>query len=103
VTTRLGRRLPVDDDKVYSAVNYLIQSSATADVLKLKIAELAASGLEDYIRLPVHDEILFEVPDDEVADVLATINEIMPERQLFGDCHLEIDTDVLDRWGDHYR
>ena len=34
---------------------------------------------------------------------LETINEVMPERQLFDDCILEIDTDVVSRWGEHYQ
>ncbi len=52
--------------------------------------------------MPVHDELIFEVPDAEVADALVTINEIMPERDLFS-VPLDIETDVLHRWGDHYR
>jgi len=102
VTTRLGRRLVVDRDKLYSGLNYLIQSTATSDVIKLKLCELDAAGLGEYIRLPIHDEILFEAPDEDVDDLLETIRRVMPERQLFGDCPLEIDTDVLSRWGDHY-
>src|ERR1035438_2706610 len=37
VDTILGRRLPVEHDKAYVGINYLIQSSSTADLLKLKL------------------------------------------------------------------
>lgn len=103
VTTRLGRKLVLDDDKLYVGVNYLCQCGATGDTLKLKIVELDAAGVGDYLLLGVHDELLFDVPESLVPEVRATIERVMPERQLFGDCHLTIDTDVIDRWGDRYR
>ena len=101
VETILGRRLPVDSDKLYAAVNYRIQGSG-GDVLKKKIVELDNAGLGEYIRLPVHDEIFFEVPDEEVDDVLPVVREVMPETDLFS-CPLTIETDVVEKWGDHYR
>lgn len=102
VRTQLGRRLVVDPDKPYTAFNYLVQPSATADVLKLKLCEMDAAGLGDYILLPVHDEVLMEVPDGEVDDAREAVRRVMPERDMF-ECPLEIETDVVDRWGDHYR
>lgn len=103
VKTVLGRRLVVDDEKPYVGVNYLNQGGMTGDILKLKIVELDAAGVGNYILLPVHDELLFDVPDEDIDDVLETVNRVMPERQLLGDCHLTIDTDVVERWGDHFR
>lgn len=102
VTTILGRRLPVDRDKPYVGVNYLVQSSSTSDLLKLKICELDAAGIGKYLRLPVHDELIFDVPDEDIDDVLDTIHEVMPEKDLFS-TPLEIESDVAVRWGDHYR
>jgi DNA polymerase-1 len=102
VTTRLGRRLIVDHDKPYVAINYVTQASATSDVLKLKICELDAAGLGPYIRLPIHDEVFMEVPDEDVDDVLETTHRVMPERELYAPCPLDIETDVVMTWGEHY-
>lgn len=101
VTTILGRRLPVEKSKAYTGVNFQIQSSATADLLKLKLVELDAAGLGKFIRLPVHDEIVFEVPDEELDAVVEVVHEIMPERKLFM-CPMEIDVQTTKRWGEKY-
>lgn len=101
VTTVLGRQLPVEKDKAFRGVNYLCQAGATSDVLKLKLVELSNAGLGDMIRLPVHDEIVFEVPDDEIDDVVQTVREVMPETELF-DCPLTMDIETTKRWGTAY-
>lgn len=101
VVTRLGRRIPVDKDKPYKGLNYLVQGSATGDILKLKLVELAEAGLDEYIRLPIHDEIYSEVPDDCVDEALHILETTMPETRLFT-CPLAIETDVVERWGEHY-
>lgn len=76
-----------------------IQGGA-ADVLKLKLCELAAAGLQDYILLPIHDEILFEVPKEMVASVKETIAEVMPEMHMFKvPLTIEI-SDGVDSWGE---
>jgi DNA polymerase-1 len=101
VTTALGRRLPVELKKAYKGVNYKVQPSVTADVLKKKIVELDHAGLGDFILLPVHDEIIFEVPDDDVPAAVQVIEEVMPDRQTFA-VPLEIDLETARRWGDTY-
>jgi len=97
-----GRDLPVPGDKAYVATNYRIQGSC-AVVMKRKIVELDAAGLGEFFRLPVHDEVLFEVPDDLCYDAYHTIKEVMPDRYSFPGVTLEIDQDVVHRWGQHYR
>jgi DNA polymerase I len=101
VETILGRRLPVEKSKAFKGINYKIQSSATADLLKLKLVELAAAGLGEKILLPVHDEVVFEADDDEVDDVQAIIHDIFPEHRLFS-CPIAIDVNVTKRWGTKY-
>jgi DNA polymerase-1 len=103
VKTILGRRLPVDRDKPYVGTNYICQASATSDLIKLKLCELDAAGLGPYIRLPVHDEIIFEVPDEDVADARVIVERVMPETQLTYPVTMAIESDVVARWGDHYR
>lgn len=102
VVTVLGRVIPVERDKAYVGVNYVTQSSATADLIKLKIIECAAAGLGPAFRLPVHDELIFEVPDDELEERMALIEETMTETQLFK-APCTASPEAFKRWGDKYR
>ena len=101
VHTHAGKRLFVDDDRDYSGVNYIIQGSC-AEVLKRSLIHMDAVGLTEYFRLPVHDEVMSEVPTEWAEDVQREIEEIMRCDDLF--CvPLTTDGDVAhERWGDKY-
>ena len=71
-----GRFLPLDQGREYAAVNYSVQSIAR-DILAQALIDLSNAGLDDYLLLPVHDEVLAEVPKDEAEDVARKIGEIM--------------------------
>lgn len=77
-----GRRQVVANDKVYSLLNRLIQGTA-AEAFKMKLLELDAAGLGEYMVVPVHDEIVLEVPDDLVGDAAQTLRKVMNDDQLF--------------------
>jgi DNA polymerase-1 len=62
-----GRRLPLDRDRTYAVVNYACQSAAR-DVLGQSMLHMEEAGLLDYMRLPIHDEVLASVPADEASD-----------------------------------
>jgi len=76
VTNPYGRRLRVDEGREYTATNYVIQSAA-ADVLKRSIVDLGHAGLEDYLVIPVHDELVLSVPADEAEEVTRLVEETM--------------------------
>lgn len=77
ITTAVtGRRIPVDDDRAYTGVNYTIQSSA-AEIFKRNLMRLDQAGLTDYLMVPVHDEIVMSVPEDIVEDVMRVTQECM--------------------------
>jgi DNA polymerase-1 len=59
-----GRRLPLDRDRTYAVVNYACQSAAR-DVLGQSMLNMEEAGLLDYMRLPIHDEVLASVPAGE--------------------------------------
>lgn len=63
IINRYGRRLAVDRDKAYRAVNYMVQGSA-ADLLKRSMRNTATylkgTGLDACIVLTIHDELVFE-------------------------------------------
>ena len=67
VETVYGRRLRVDERKLYMATNYIIQGSA-AEVFKRGLIYLAQAGLESAALLPVHDEVVLSVPEADVED-----------------------------------
>lgn len=102
VSTWLGRRQVSEPDKIYKLVNYLIQGTA-ADVLKRQTVALSEAGLEEFMVLPVHDELVFDVPDAEVDAAGRVIDEVMPiPEEVFG-VPLTVGAAAVDRWGDKYR
>lgn len=76
VITVSGRHLPLDRDRLYSATNYVIQSTAR-DVLAQAIVDLFDAGLGEYLLLPIHDELLASAPADIAEDVAREIGQIM--------------------------
>jgi DNA polymerase-1 len=103
VVTPTGRRMPGDKGSEYALVNYLIQSHA-AEILKRGILDLELAGLGEYLILPVHDELVLEVPQEMQEDVLHTLKTTLDK---VGEDYLVPLTwgpDVMvDRWGSKYR
>lgn len=71
-----GRRHIADPGKEYALVNYLIQGMA-AFLFKIKLLELSNTEASDWMILPVHDEIILDVPDDRVDDCARILIQIM--------------------------
>jgi DNA polymerase-1 len=82
------------------ATNAPIQGTA-ADLVKIAMvrmaAELRAHRLETRMLLQVHDELLFEVPTDEVERLQALATEVM-ESAVSLDVPLRVDVKVGDDW-----
>lgn len=76
------RKQIADPGKEYTLVNFLIQGAAAA-VLKKKIIELDSAGLGPYMVVPVHDEIILDLPRDRVADAAATLRDVMNDDTMF--------------------
>jgi DNA polymerase-1 len=76
VKTKTGRRLPCDDDRVYSLTNYLIQASA-AEIFKQNLVKLDQADLTEYLIVPVHDEIVLNVPRNDYEDIMQTVRQCM--------------------------
>lgn len=100
VRTPWGRRQVTDRGSEYKLVNYLIQGTA-ADVLKDRLVALNNAGLGEYMLLPVHDEVIFDVPTELVDEVSAAVRDVMELRDRFA-VPLTIDIKVVNRWGDKY-
>jgi DNA polymerase-1 len=101
VRTPAGRRLTPDEDQYYTLVNYICQGTA-AEVLKEAMLDLDAAGLGDFVLLPVHDELIFDVPADAVDEAADAIEDAMNNYKF--SAPLTVGVDVLpERWGDKSR
>lgn len=75
IETWTGRRLPVDAGHEYAAFNYYIQSGCR-DLTAHAMIRLYDAGYLEYMRLPIHDEILFSLPyeDGIVGEVIGLMS-----------------------------
>lgn len=99
VFTKMGRKLPADDERVYSLVNYLIQGSS-AEILKNNILRCDAAGLTEYLIVPVHDELVLSVPKSEQDEVGRVLQECMTTRDGWEVPLLAGAPEVGERWGE---
>ncbi len=116
VKTPFGRRIfiPFINDKIVtrrnfaerSAINAPIQGGA-ADMIKLAMPRvqkfLSDEGLKTKILLQVHDELLFESPENEVEIIKDKISELMihsHEQYLSLSVPIKVDIGVGESWGD---
>jgi DNA polymerase-1 len=84
------------------AINMPIQGTA-ADIMKLAMIRvhdrLQRENLRSKMLLQVHDELVFEVPRDELNDIQKLVYDEMPAA-LELDVTLKVDTKWATTWGD---
>lgn len=100
VTLDDGRRLRVAKDKAYTWLNYRIQGQG-AVVMKRALVNLDAAGFGDYLLLPVHDEVVLDIPEADAEAAVPAIRDAMEQHQYR--VPLTISTKLVDRWGTAYR
>ena len=101
VKTWTGRRVPCDDNRTYSLVNYLIQGGA-AEVFKSNLVKLDQADLTDYLIVPVHDEIVLQAPRKDAEEIKQLVRECMTTTEGWA-VPLTADADgPLETWGDKY-
>jgi DNA polymerase-1 len=76
VVTPTGRHLPMDRDRSYAGLNYMIQSTAR-DLLAQALVNVHASGLLDYVLLPIHDELIVQAPEADMTEVMRAVGDCM--------------------------
>lgn len=76
IVTRSGRHLPLDRDRIYSALNYEIQSTAR-DVFAEALIKLYKQGLGKHLLLPIHDEVLGQAPHQDVEEIMREVAAAM--------------------------
>jgi len=100
INTPFGRRLPVDQERPYAALNYMVQSSSR-DITAGGLMRLHDAGITPYLRLPIHDEVLASVPADKAEKAAKKIGELMCTR--FKGVFIGTDPEVGGRsWGSLY-
>lgn len=100
VTTPSGRRLPVDPDRAYAALNYMVQSTSR-DVTCRGLVKLHKAGYTPYLRLPIHDEVVASLPAAKAEWGAQQIAGFMAEQM--GDVFIGTDPEVGKRsWGSLY-
>jgi DNA polymerase I len=101
VMTRTGRRLPCDDDRVYSLTNYLIQGTA-AEVFKQSLIRLDQADLTELLIVPVHDEIVLQAPRDNAEEIMRVVQSCMTTTEGW-DIPLTAGVDgPFENWGQKY-
>lgn len=99
ITLMDQRRLRVPTNRAYKGFNFKIQGNC-AVALKESMVDLAKAGLAQFMRILVHDEIVFSVPRNIVQDVVPIIEECMTRREYL--VPLTSHATVVERWGEPY-
>ena len=95
-----GRALLVDSDRIYSAVNYVMQN-AGRELIAQAIRHIARSRWAEYLRLSVHDELVLMAPTEHIDDLIREVSAMM-DAELYG-VHFPVEAEVCgDRWVGHY-
>lgn len=101
VYTWTGRRLPCDEDRTYTLVNYLIQGGA-AEVFKSNLVKLDQADLTELLIVPVHDEIVLNAPRKDAQEIMQIVKKCMTTTEGW-DVPLTSGIDgPLETWGDKY-
>lgn len=101
VYTWTGRRIPCDEERTYTLVNYLIQGGA-AEVFKSNLVKLDQADLTDYLIVPVHDEIVLQAPREDAEEIKQLVRQCMTTTEGWA-VPLTADADgPLENWGAKY-
>lgn len=101
IYTWTGRRIPCDEDRTYTLVNYLIQGGA-AEVFKSNLVKLDQADLTNYLIVPVHDEIVLQAPRKDAEEIKQLVKQCMTTSEGWS-VPLTADVDgPLENWGEKY-
>lgn len=112
VQTLLGRRRYIPE---VNATNWNVREAAermaanmpvqgtSADIIKVAMVklyhEMRSRQLKSKMALQVHDELIFEVPEGELAEVRSLVLEVMPDA-IHLDVPLKVDVKIGRSWGE---
>lgn len=100
VVTPTGRHLPMDRDRSYAGLNYMIQSTAR-DLLAQALVNVQEAGLLDYVLLPIHDELIIQAPTEDIEEITEAVRLQMEAE--FRGVAIDADAEIFGRsWGFGY-
>ena len=102
VYTWTGRRLPCDEDRVYTLVNYLIQGGA-AEVFKSNLIKLDQAELTELLIVPVHDEIVLNAPRKDAQEIMKIVQQCMTTTEGWAVPLTSGIDGPMENWGEKYR
>lgn len=76
IYTWTGRKIPCDEGRVYTLINYLVQGGA-AEVFKSNLVKLDQADLTELLIVPVHDEIVLQAPRDQAEEIKQIVKQCM--------------------------
>lgn len=94
-----GRRHYSEPGKEYTLANFKIQGAA-AILYKMKLLELDQAGLGPWMMIPVHDEIILDVPNEYVENVVDVLRRVMNDATILAPVPVEADISYGQRWGE---
>lgn len=102
VVTPSGRVIPVDKDRAYAALNYMIQSTSR-DITAQALIRIHRAGLTKHLRLPIHDEIVASVPEAEADHYCQVFADLMRYTDVDTGLVIDTDSEIYGRsWGSGY-
>ena len=101
VFTWTGRRLPCDEDRAYTLLNYLIQGGA-AEVFKSNLVKLDQADLTELLIVPVHDEIVLNAPRKDVEEIKRIVKECMTTTEGWAVPLTSGIDGPMENWGEKY-
>jgi DNA polymerase-1 len=102
VHTWTGRRIPCDENRVYTLVNYLIQGGA-AEIFKNNLVKLDQADLTEHLIVPVHDEIVLQAPREDAEEIMRTVKNCMTTTEGW---KVPLTSGVdgpMENWGEKYK
>ena len=91
-----GRWQSIDPTRAWAGLNMMIQGTAR-DLLVQAMIRLDEAGLGEYMLLPIHDEVVFQVPVERALELRDRITDIMGS--VFLGIPITAEADVLGpRW-----
>ncbi|MGC9439302.1 DNA polymerase [Streptomyces sp. WG5] len=97
IITATGRRILTDERRPYAGMNYRIQSTCR-DITARAVIELDKAGFTPWMRLVVHDEIVFSFPKDRAEELTKKAAQIM--QFVYKGLLIPADGEIGDRsWG----
>lgn len=102
VHTWTGRRIPCDEERVYTLINYLIQGGA-AEIFKSNLVKLDQADLTEHLIVPVHDEIVLQAPREEAREIMQIVKKCMTTTENW-EVPLTSGIDgPMENWGEKYK